>query len=251
MADEWVKEFFQMLTAPRLKGPDRARAIQFKNARVPSKLYRYRMFDEKGWSLLELEDDTVWLNAADTFNDPFDSQFAVAYKQIRMITLKKLEDTIRYAGLHKYLTPDDIEKIKAAEDPIVEMTKIVAPKFPDVTPEMLEKLTSGALDKMLDEMSREPVEALSASLRQKDRPLLLHHQERLEHYVEPLREFSQGVLRRVSDSEAGRRGGAEVAPLSGGLRGRDVRRDALLPSAPGRRIRRYRRRNTPGAAQVA
>ena len=40
---------------------------------IPSKLYRYRKFDENGYNFNAFKEDEIWGSSISTFNDPFES----------------------------------------------------------------------------------------------------------------------------------------------------------------------------------
>lgn len=46
------------------------------------KLYKYRSFDEDGYSLKNLQDGTLHCSKADSFNDPFDCKIGVTFKSL-------------------------------------------------------------------------------------------------------------------------------------------------------------------------
>lgn len=66
----WKREYREAHLSGDL---DRARkALDVKETHLPAKLYRYRSFDEDGYSLKAIESNTIWLGRAADFNDPFD-----------------------------------------------------------------------------------------------------------------------------------------------------------------------------------
>lgn len=72
----WKKRYFTLLRkGVENEQPNFMALLRLKNTHRPVSLYRYRSFDEKGYSLANLRDDAVWLSPPADFNDPFDSNF--------------------------------------------------------------------------------------------------------------------------------------------------------------------------------
>ena len=49
---------------------------------IGGKLYKYRAFDEKGYSLKNLEDGTLHCSSSAAFNDPFDCKIGITFQSL-------------------------------------------------------------------------------------------------------------------------------------------------------------------------
>lgn len=49
-------------------------AMQLKHKNIPKSLFKYRAFDNTGYSLANFQNDELWLSLPQDFNDPFDSR---------------------------------------------------------------------------------------------------------------------------------------------------------------------------------
>lgn len=66
------REFLDRIIPDRRK-PDLDLVHRLTEENIPTMLFKYRCFDDGGYSLKNFENDTLWLSRASSFNDPFDS----------------------------------------------------------------------------------------------------------------------------------------------------------------------------------
>lgn len=96
----WIEEFHKLVFSLNREDLDIEAGFNLKHKNIPKSLYKYRSFDEVGRSLKNLEEDTVWIAAPLTFNDPYDCHHYIDYEGLLDVFAKDLPDDFK-----KLLTP--------------------------------------------------------------------------------------------------------------------------------------------------
>lgn len=96
----WKNELVEILFSSDPSKLNVKKAINLKYENTPSSLYRYRSFDDNGYSLELLKTDEMYLSRPDEFNDPFDCA-------LKMATIDLPEDYIK-----KIIVPYTFNKLK-------------------------------------------------------------------------------------------------------------------------------------------
>ncbi|MUK31923.1 DUF2971 domain-containing protein [Aliivibrio fischeri] len=112
---DWKKEFKELMFSDSSTLDDIDKAFVVKQNNMPKALYKYRSFDKEGWSLKNLENDTVWLSLPEDFNDPYDCSFC-----INIDGLVSGKNQVQYLvdELGFDISPDVITKINLLPDPL-------------------------------------------------------------------------------------------------------------------------------------
>lgn len=142
----WKKEFVDLLypTDPSKMNIDQAMILKYKN--IPSSLFKYISFGEKGYSILQK--DKILLKTPDEFNDPFDCSLTYVIDPPR--------DVSRYIDTFKdILSESEIEELKKSDKFIFDLLKRITEKDPNIKKdqitqfvEMIDKFEKGERNKM-------------------------------------------------------------------------------------------------------
>ena len=97
--------------------------LKEKRAHIPTRLFKYREFNEN--NLESLRNSTTWCAAAATFNDPYDSSITLFWspQDLNDLFIKGLFLTPQY-GLPEP-DPEMVKRVKQASDPETEYIKIL------------------------------------------------------------------------------------------------------------------------------
>lgn len=113
----WKYEFRQLMESCDENILNIEKAQILKNQNIPSKLYKYRPVNE--YSLNNLEEDTVWLNSPNDYNDPYEFYENIDFKALsNAITEKHKDELISMMTSKIQVSEDIIEKAKVSNNPI-------------------------------------------------------------------------------------------------------------------------------------
>lgn len=157
---DWVQEFAALLLSNEQEDWDRA--FKLKLARMPARIFRYRA--PTPYALQDLRDETIWLSAPDSFNDPFDSSLTVDALQ-PLATLLRNHLTTGGAPL-----PEEIvAKVLGSHDVITAMDDVfvaeVAKQVGDEQAVKAKNFFRKAIAKQGREMARRMSQALQRGLK--------------------------------------------------------------------------------------
>ncbi len=106
----WIEEFMGCIETFTFAKSGLEDALAVKDAHLPTKLYKYRRYDE--YARANLETDTIWMASPDTYNDPYDCSFRVT--EAHVVDVFKKSMVPEFARIYK-LPPDVAdEQIKNA-----------------------------------------------------------------------------------------------------------------------------------------
>ena len=160
----WINDFLALYANPLLAHADIAAAMSLKRANLPRSLYRYRAFDEKGYALKTLSEDSVWLTQPDQYNDPYDSCLTVPYQSFFAASLRASSSpTLRALGF-KSLDPqiqscDSSRCIVSPDSPISQVDDEADSEFLDryreILPGLFDDLSKKFLTPVIDSFLQE------------------------------------------------------------------------------------------------
>lgn len=135
MKDCWKDKLKDYFFSPNASELNIDAAMSIKQQNIPQKLYRYRVLNDL--SIANLKNDTVWCSNADDFNDPYDSSICFAFDKefLNDALIEGIETQIQ-KDLFKYLSVDDLRKIKSVDDPSKTLIRILAAKDDTITEAM-------------------------------------------------------------------------------------------------------------------
>lgn len=88
----WVEIFSKMLFSIDANERDQQLALQLKHIAGPSSIFKYRKIDID--SIINLEEDSVWLTSPDKVNDPYDCGHSIDYDALFDEISKKIPQQI-------------------------------------------------------------------------------------------------------------------------------------------------------------
>lgn len=113
----WKNEFRQLLESCDENILNIEKAQILKNQNIPSKLYKYRPVNE--FSLNNLEEDTVWLNSPNDYNDPYEFYENIDFKELsNAINKKHIDELLEMMTSKIQVSQEIIEKAKESDEPI-------------------------------------------------------------------------------------------------------------------------------------
>ncbi|MBA2882071.1 hypothetical protein HNR65_002405 [Desulfosalsimonas propionicica] len=113
----WKDDFMGIMEAPTITRSGIERAMELKEAHLPSRIYRFRKVDE--YSLKNLDEDTVWLSSAAYYNDPFECCTKVDFEALsRAMRPTSIDEVLKKTHVEENLSVEEIEEAKASNDPL-------------------------------------------------------------------------------------------------------------------------------------
>lgn len=113
----WKQEFRQLMESCDENIFNIEEAQILKNQNIPSKLYKYRPVNK--YSLNNLEEDTVWLNSPNDYNDPYEFYENIDFKVLnKAITKKHIDKLLEMITSKIQVNQKIIEKAKESHNPI-------------------------------------------------------------------------------------------------------------------------------------
>lgn len=111
--NQWKQEFFQLYTSNLKESIESA--IKLKNNNIPTKLYRYRNFDDenKKYRYQEICEGKLFLNPPKKLNDPFDSGTLLS-SNIPIDYIPNKEDYVN--GFRNILSDIDIQQVLESDN---------------------------------------------------------------------------------------------------------------------------------------
>ena len=156
----WKKEFVNLLypTDPSKINIEQAMILKYKN--IPSSLFKYKSFDEKGYSITILQKDEIRLATPDKFNDPFDCSLTFTM------------DQFGHVGFHKHLydfikcefSESKIEELRKSDNFIFDLAKLVAEKDSSIKKDQV-TVFAEKISKFIENEYNEMVSMFSSSLK--------------------------------------------------------------------------------------
>ncbi len=113
----WKDEFRQLMEScdENILNIDKAQIL--KNQNIPSKLYKYRPVNK--YSINNLQEDTVWLNSPNDYNDPYEFYEKIDFEAVnREITKKHFDELIERMTSKVQISQEIIDKAKESDKPI-------------------------------------------------------------------------------------------------------------------------------------
>lgn len=139
----WIDEFISCLDCANASEMEIEKGFLIKEQHIPTRLYKFRAVNQ--YALDNLQNDTVWLNSPDKYNDPYDSAATISLTESFNVTLKHhLEDIPGFDRLAQIIPADEIEKLRTAPNPMRQISRKVLESDPNISkdkiPEMLNDL---------------------------------------------------------------------------------------------------------------
>lgn len=127
---EWIEEFIDMLFPIDSKRLRIEEAYRLKEKYLPKSIFKYRAVNE--YSLKNLEDDTIWLSSPFAFNDPYDCSHTIDSRELMISKFaNNIENIITDSNLEHYFTTEQIENIKASQNPMADFMDHMLDEFPE------------------------------------------------------------------------------------------------------------------------
>lgn len=104
---DWMVEFKEKMLGRTINVEDISGGFALKFEHIPSSLFKYREFDDSGYSLGNLASNTVWMNSPQNFNDPFDCSLTVSMSKLSPEILEGIHEILK---VMKY-EGDDLERV--------------------------------------------------------------------------------------------------------------------------------------------
>lgn len=113
---QWIGELRELFFSPKLDDVYVNEAISLKYGYIPTKLFKYREFNE--YSLDNLKNNTLWCASANGFNDPYDTSIHFEYSKeiLDRQLIHSIEEQAK-DGQFKFLTDSEINELKQSAEP--------------------------------------------------------------------------------------------------------------------------------------
>lgn len=164
----WKKNFINLLFPANPHEMDINKAMDLKDVNIPTSLFKYRSFDEKGYSIKILEEDEIWLSTPEKFNDPYDCALNYAANDLGNEFFQ--QDIYRFlerlSSEYKF-SEDEIEYLKSSKRFMYDFTKIFAKKHAkadEMTPEQYAEVISKVVEQEFEDMATKLSTALKSGL---------------------------------------------------------------------------------------
>ena len=128
--EDWRHEFVRLLSSARQE--DRERALAMRLAHVPATLFRYRR--PTASAIENVRRGTIWLSAANKFNDLFDTSVRVDFLA-GMKTLLRQQIASRTLALPQEM----LSQLENADDPVETLDEIFASEVAKQDPDAAER----------------------------------------------------------------------------------------------------------------
>jgi len=152
----WKDDFIQALSRPSLRGGALETADQIKESHFPHALYKYRAVSP--CNLQAFRDNYVWLADPTTYNDPYDSLFAVDTDKLADGLVRRNFESLPLANaLRAQLSADEVDQIVQVPAPFRQACEAIAGGL---------SLSSDATKKLLDTLEEASRRRLCAFLDQ-------------------------------------------------------------------------------------
>jgi len=115
----WIDEYIALMSKDPISLNDINRAMEIKDANLPSKIYRGRPCNKytKDREKDNFRNDTVWLCSAAKYNDPYECCTTIDFEVIlRTIHEKHFNEIISRFNIQSRPTQDEISEIRKADD---------------------------------------------------------------------------------------------------------------------------------------
>lgn len=131
----WKEELEEILFSNNPSKINAKRAIKLKYSNTPSSLYKYKPFDDKGYSLELLETNKMYLARPTEFNDPFDCGLKLASKDISDSLIKEsLLEPIFDEIKQKYgCSYKQLDKLKRSKNIVIDLSKFIVKSNPNIS----------------------------------------------------------------------------------------------------------------------
>jgi hypothetical protein len=149
----WMQEFEKMLFPLCLDEINIKGAFMLKHQNLPSSIFKYR--EITSFSLKNLGDDTVWLADPTSFNDPYDSCFAIDFSTVsnKFYQGQQIDDLLlSLSESDKTLSLTEIETIKTSQNPTRAMAEAILKDADKVERDLLLNALSEITEKMHSEL---------------------------------------------------------------------------------------------------
>lgn len=95
---EWMEVFRSKMLGKYIDIEDIDDSFELKFNNIPRRLFKYREFDSAGYSLSNLQDHTVWMNAPQNFNDPYDCALMVNFNALLPVPVEAMDELLSKTG---------------------------------------------------------------------------------------------------------------------------------------------------------
>ncbi len=160
----WKKNFINLLFPANPHEMDINKAMVLKDANIPKSLFKYKNFDEKGYSIKILEEDEIWLSTPEKFNDPYDCTFNYAADELGNYFFKQDIYSFLERLSSKYsFSEDEIEYLKNSKRFMYDFTKIFANKH-EKADEMTDEMTPDEYAAIISKVVAQEFEDMATKL---------------------------------------------------------------------------------------
>lgn len=164
----WKKNFINLLFPANPSKMEISKAMGLKDSNIPTSLFKYKNFDEKGYAIKILEEDEIWLSTPEKFNDPYDCALNYAANELGNEFFQ--QDIYRFLErlpLEYKFSEDEIEYLKSSKRFMYDFTKIFANKHAkadEMTPEQYAEVISNVVEQEFEDMATKLSAALKSGL---------------------------------------------------------------------------------------
>lgn len=157
---DWIDKYLEGLGNETLTLEMIREAQALKDANLPERLYKYRSVNDL--SVSNFADDTVWVCAADKYNDPYECATTWASRAVLNATLD-LPKIIATAGLARYLSPQQLESLEDSSDPMADIGRYLLAHEPSRTEIDIERILNFSAD-LLDQQVQHLIKTMTQSV---------------------------------------------------------------------------------------
>lgn len=120
----WKKEFVDLLYPTDHSKINVEQAMRLKYKNIPVSLFKYKSFDECGYSIAILEKDEIRLETPNRFNDPFDCSLTFTMDQLDSAVFNKNLDPF----IQSEFSEREIDQLRKSDNLIFDLATLVAEK---------------------------------------------------------------------------------------------------------------------------
>jgi hypothetical protein len=137
----WKEQLVDTLCSPDPEFSRLDELLVLKNRDLPRSLFKYRCFT--GHALRNLGDDNVWLADPTTFNDPYDSAFAVVLERVVSAFSDAVAPrVVEHAAATGLISADEVSALTTGPDLLDRLTHAIASREGSLPPARVDEFLS-------------------------------------------------------------------------------------------------------------
>lgn len=152
----WKEKLKKHLFQPKRTDLRIKEGMALKCENMPKSLYKYKSFDDNGYSMKILKQNEIKLSIPEEFNDPFDCALTLSAKKIgNELMRQRLSNMIEKLQVDTSFTEGEIKKLNHSNQVIRDLAKIYIEKHPaehEMTSDELAKILSDVVDEEFEDI---------------------------------------------------------------------------------------------------